>query len=451
MRRHALILAATLAAACGDAGPTRVPFTPLDSDGVNLRDAEGRAVILRGVNARVAGVFDVTFDDGRTAVEPIPALEAADCARMRELGFNVLRLPINWSGVEPERDQFDTAYLNAVDAAVTCAADAGLFVLIDLHQDAWSKEIGEDGAPLWAIVPAPAMLLEGPLTDLEARRTSEQVVAAFESFFAVGDPTGLQGELIGALAHVAARWADHPAVIGFELFNEPVFGEPGALDAFHVAAATRVREVAPRKLVFFEPDAVRNFLDSAPLADAPFPVAGAVYAPHMYTAAENLRTSIDNARAEATSWGTPLFIGEWGTGPGAGATERLVLEQGLHDEYAVSSAYWLWKEESQGFWGLYERTAGGWAERPEMIAGLGRPRAERVAGTPSSIVVDDAAGTITVTYAAAVAAPHVFHLPPGLAATGATCSGAAATPVVQGTRVEVSCPASATTVTLRFE
>ena len=78
---------------------------------------------------------------------------------MRALGLDLLRLPINWSGVEPAPRQLDDAYLDRVDAAVRARRTQGWYVLIDLHQDAYSKEIGEDGAPLWAIEPPPAMLL----------------------------------------------------------------------------------------------------------------------------------------------------------------------------------------------------------------------------------------------------------------------------------------------------
>src|SRR3569832_968985 len=42
-----------------------------------LVDTEGRVIFLHGVNARVAGVFDVAFDDGRTALETLPAFTAA--------------------------------------------------------------------------------------------------------------------------------------------------------------------------------------------------------------------------------------------------------------------------------------------------------------------------------------------------------------------------------------
>jgi hypothetical protein len=70
-------LCVILAGACG---PSEEPRSrPLSSDGAHLRDAEGRVAILRGVNARVDGVFDVTFSDGRTALEPIPPLTGDDC------------------------------------------------------------------------------------------------------------------------------------------------------------------------------------------------------------------------------------------------------------------------------------------------------------------------------------------------------------------------------------
>src|SRR4051794_174380 len=34
-----------------------------------LVDAEGRVIFLHGVNARVEGIFDVSFDDGRLPLE----------------------------------------------------------------------------------------------------------------------------------------------------------------------------------------------------------------------------------------------------------------------------------------------------------------------------------------------------------------------------------------------
>lgn len=420
----AAVVAAMFSCACGgsDAAPK---FSPLDVDGSSFRDADGRVVLLRGVNARVEGVFDVTFDDGRTALEPIPPLGPEDCGRMRELGLNLLRLPVNWSGIEPEEGSYDEDYLAAVDAAISCASDAGLFVLVDLHQDAYSKEIGEDGAPLWAIVPPPDELLEGPLEDLEERRLSTQVERAFESFFDPTDSAGLQAAFIHMLEHVGARYGEHPAVVGFEIFNEPVAGAE-ELDDFQFRAAEALREAAPKKLVFFEPPAIRNFLDFQPLASSPFPVPGAVYSPHIYTfifgdaqeALENLdkeslRPSVDNARAEAEAWATPLFVGEFGAGPDTtNADLWMRYEAELQDEYLASSAFWLWKEQSQGRWGVFEEVEGVWQERPQVVAWLSRIYPQRIAGDPESLSFDGATGAMTLRVSGAGnSETHLVYVP----------------------------------------
>ncbi len=427
-------LAAVMAiAGCGgDASPAT---RPLRSDGTHLRDAEGRVAVLRGVNARVAGVFDVTFSDGRTPLEPIPELTAGDCTRMRALGLDLLRLPINWSGIEPVQGSYDDAYLARVDAAIACAASAGMFVVVDLHQDAYSKEIGEDGAPLWAIQPPPTMLLEGPLTDLDDRRLSTQVQDAFRTFFARDDAAGLQAAYADMLAHVAARWADEPAVIGFELLNEPDTGT-AELDAFHARTAAAVRAAAPAKLVLFEPPALRNFTDFIPRPRAPFPVDGAVYAPHVYTyvfypdqtkfeqaTPDDLEPSVRAAREEADALQTPLFIGEFGAAPIDDAQHALWMQTQaqLHDRYGASDAFWVWKEQSQGSWGVfdYDATSGAWTERPHMVAWVSRVHVARIAGTPTSVESTPSGDAVRVEIepGSATAAPHVVYIPERFAAT----------------------------------
>jgi len=424
----------SVVAGCGDDAPPRTH--PLWSDGAHLRDADGRTAILRGINARVDGVFDVSFADGRNALEPIPALTAADCTRMRALGLDLLRLPINWSGVEPGDGQFDDAYLARVDAAVQCAAAAGLLVVIDLHQDGYSKEIGEDGAPLWAIQPPPTMILGGPLTDLDQRRLSAQVQDAFRTFFAAGDPSGMQARFTAMLAHVATRWADDPAVLGFELYNEPLAGDAD-LAAFQGAAAAVVRATAPDKLVFFEPSALRNLVDFAPKPAAPFPTTGGVYAPHIYTfvfqpnrtpfqtaTPAELEPSVMAARAEATAWHTPLFIGEFGCGPDGSDPQTdlwMQTQAQLHDRYLASDAFWVWKEQSQGRWGVFDHddATGAWTERPQVIAWLSRVHAARIAGTPATVESSAAGDAIHVEIApgSQTAAPSLIYVPERFAAT----------------------------------
>jgi endoglycosylceramidase len=329
--------------------------------------------------------------------------------------------------------------------------------VVDLHQDAYSKEIGEDGAPLWAIQPPPDMLLEGPLTDLGSRRTSLQVSRAFDTFFADGDPSGLQADFARMIAHVAARWADHPAVIGFEIFNEPTVGF-ALVDNFHKRTAVAVRAAAPGKLVFFEPSAIRNFTDGVPTAEAPFPTEGAVYAPHIYTfvfradqtAMENLMPSdlegsVVAARAEADAWGTPLWVGEYGVGPGTiNADLWMGVENELFDRHLASRAFWLWKEQSQGAWGVYEWDGATWTERPQVVSWISRIRAERIAGRVIENRWDRTSRALALSIEAGSAGgvPHIIYVPEAAAATfTATCDGAPLTaPRDAATgRVELAC------------
>lgn len=417
--------------------------SPLGVHCGQLVDVEGRVVFLRGVNARVEGIFDVSFDDGRTALEEIPAFTADDATAMRDFGFDALRLPINWSGIEPTKDGgFDAAYLGRVEQALDLAHAAGLSVLLDLHQDAYSKEIGEDGAPLWAIIPPPTELLEGPLVDLEARRLSKQVLDAFETFFGdSADGSWLRERFTAMAVHVMQRFAEHPAVIGLEIFNEPQATMAGVTRLNDVAYPA-LRAAAPEKLYLFEPPVTRNVLDVAPVPEAPLgPMTG--YAPHVYTLAfvstdaqkqamtkETLRTSHANARVEADAWQAPLVITEWGFDPQAiKANEYVTWQSELAEEYGASSFFWVWKERSQGNWGCFDfdPTTQTFSERAALRVALARVRPAAVAGWPTRVSFDRASGAFELEFEGnpRVSAPHRIAIAPVLGEPQAVeCDGA---------------------------
>lgn len=428
-----------------------VPFPghPLGSRCGRLVDPEGRVVTLRGVNARVDGVFDVIWDPAQPPLMPLATFGAEDAAKIRELGFDALRLPINWSGVEPTKDGgFDEGYLDGVAAVVSLAGQAGIRVLIDLHQDAYSKEMGGDGAPLWAIDPPPTMI--GPPPPGVNPATSAQSFAAFDTFFG-GTPAGvtLRARFLAMAIHVAARFAADPAVIGLEIYNEP---PPGidTLFPFYRAGVAAFRAASPDKLFVFEPSALRNFSDIA--SDGPGSLGpGTAYAPHVYTfvfnhgsAAEQqqmtkeaLRPSNSGAAKEAASWNAPALITEWGYGPDSPHAEDFYTWQAeLQEQYQMSSFLWLWKELSPSFWGCfdYDAASGAFTERPMMKKVLARVRPSAVAGWPTSYGFDRASGVFQLAFRSdpSVDAPHLIAVAPLLGAPlTVTCDDApvTATPV----------------------
>jgi endoglycosylceramidase len=436
MLRLPHVLLVLSVAACAPA--TR--YAPLDSDGTHLRDRDGRAVILRGINARIEGVFDVMLDGGRVPLEEIPAFSAADARRMAELGFNLLRLPIHWSAIEPQPGAYSDAYLDRVAAVVALCREVGILVLLDFHQDAWSKEIGEDGAPLWAIVPPPEMLLEGPLDDLGDRRISAQVQRAFKSFFA-DNAMGLQESFARMAQKVAQRFVGDEAVLGYEIFNEPEATDD-EVAAFNLKVARALREVDPAHLIAFEPSVYRNFVNASPLAREPFQVGGGLYAPHVYTAVfgnDNrladgtfvtpLRESWAAAREEAAAWGTPLIVGEFGVGPTTpNGFQWLDVAFAAADEQLASTAFWLWKEQSQGIWGLFDPPD--WRDRPAMIAAVSRPYPKAIGGDPRRVAWDGTTLTVELAPRGNVSPEHDVFFPRGTPTV--SCAGQKVTPAPLG-------------------
>jgi hypothetical protein len=241
---------------------------PLKIAGRWFLDAQGRSVLLRGVNlggssklpagchplqaSDPAGAADVSFV-GR----PFPLAEAREhFGRLRHWGFNCLRFLVPWEALEhagPGR--YDDDYLRYLRAVVEAAGQYGFHVFIDPHQDAWSRFSGGDGAPAWT--------LELAGFNLEALDASEAAItmgrrypnyptmvwpnnwkrlacATMFTLFFAGDKfaprlkvsgEGIQGFLqrhfLAAMREVASRLAGLPHVLGYGLLNEPCAGYIG--------------------------------------------------------------------------------------------------------------------------------------------------------------------------------------------------------------------------------
>ncbi|MFI5297761.1 MAG: glycoside hydrolase family 5 protein [Polyangiales bacterium] len=432
---------ATIAACTDPVGP----FAPLTVRCGQLFDAQGRVVVLRGVNARVSIVFDEDLGAGKTPLETIPTIDASDFSQMRALGFNVLRLPIQWSGVEPNDTSPPTyvaSYLDRVAATVALAKAAGMYVLLDFHQDAFSKYVGEDGAPLWAIQPPPTQILQGPLTDLGTRRLSQQVGDAFTTFFTVTDSTGqrLRARFGQMAAAVARRFLGDATVVGLELFNEPDATDD-MLRNFHEEVGAAIRATDPTRLLFIEPPSIRNIVDHASIPSAPLTLAGVVYAPHVYTHAftqgddsawkssftyDDLLPSNQSARDEATGWNAALFVGELGWDPQQRFSDYIGWQLQAQDAVMASSTIWVWKEESQGSWGFFDHdaTSDTWTPRPAVAAVFsGRITPHAIAGLPAAWSWDPIAHTFEVDFLGdgASSSTNALFVPTGTAT--ATCDG----------------------------
>ena len=170
--RAALFLcAALLATNCGGDPPrfsatwslntSRVVTSVVPSEGVDgeqvkhqrpyLLDQHRRYVTIHGVNLSGSTKFPTTevFPDVGTEGEisyvgkPFPADEAhAWFAQIAGLGFNAVRLLAIWEAIEPDaQGVYDEDYLDYYEDMVRIAGEHGIYVLVDMHQDIFSRHL----------------------------------------------------------------------------------------------------------------------------------------------------------------------------------------------------------------------------------------------------------------------------------------------------------------------
>ncbi len=126
-----------------------VPPTPalnrLHSESSALRDEQGRYVFFHGIN--VSG--GTKNPELTVAGEPVysnrpfpPADLDAQFSKLSASGFNAVRLLLSWEAIEPkQRGLYDLAYLSVVRETVKSAGEHGLWVLLDMHQDMFSRHL----------------------------------------------------------------------------------------------------------------------------------------------------------------------------------------------------------------------------------------------------------------------------------------------------------------------
>jgi endoglycosylceramidase len=214
-----------------------VPTFMSSPGGPYIYDAHGRVVILHGVNVVYKHAPYVAYRDSGKAWN----FDETDASRMQSLGFNLVRLGIEWHALEPgsggpnqpgvctpgtpgDPHEFNRAialrYLRHVAATVNLLAHHGIYTLLDMHQDVYNSNFRGEGAPDWAVCTnnVPIVPLGGRWSNNYANPTLETAVGHFWSNDVVGN---LQGQFDLAWETVANYFKNNPWVIGYDPYNEP--------------------------------------------------------------------------------------------------------------------------------------------------------------------------------------------------------------------------------------
>lgn len=423
-----------------------------------VADDKGRMVLLHGAIAQGLIDFYSSADpsnaapspfypidpaayDGKcpdnSAYIPMPPLCQNDLVQMAAFGFNSLRLPLSWSLLEPQRGQFNQLYVDRIAQVVGWARAVGMYVIIDVHQNAYSRFVGRVTSPPWpggdpvllryyTGAPAWATITDGfpPESYANHREINPAVLEAFSNFWY--DRSGIQDEYIAAIAVLAKRFKDDSTVVGYSPFNEPLPGwnlPPGFEDLllfpFYrrvIDAITGVGDGLPcwtgfympsvcgyrdsgvhdlHHLFFLEAGLLREVTDfpthlGLPVSSYPNLVLSLHAYTHEYTFDAFAHQSPDKAtypwggynqsyalaEPEARAIKAAIFVSEFGFSPGE-VGDRVIANQLLEmEQHRVGFAFWTWKENGGGNWSLFEGAKP--SQTPMPSSGCLKPDLERL-------------------------------------------------------------------------
>jgi endoglycosylceramidase len=393
----------------------------LRADGRFFKDSAGRVVLLRGVNAT-----------GDAKVPPFRTLtQASRLDPLQGWGLNTVRLLFTWEAFEPTRCSYDASYLSYYEQVVQQAAARGLKVIVDFHQDAYSRfslaGCGE-GFPSWAV--HTSIALQTPKNDASCASWGANMLfdpshhSTWSEFHK--DSQGAKSRYVAMVRAVANRMSQHANVIGYELINEP-WGNDTELFNFYQAVSAAIRERDPDRILFVPPHA----LVSSGTPDNNIPrvtFSNIAYSPHFYDGSvvtigfwwgNSPAGSLNRMLAKANGWGAPMLLGEYGANFSvSNAASYIESIYAWLDANFVSGTQWNYTP------GWTSARKDGWnGEDLSIVDGNGnlrsklftpRPYPQLTAGTPISFQRTSKGFTYTWTHSAPLGQTEIF-LPAGYA------------------------------------
>ena len=416
-------LAAAPAPARSVAAPaSAVPTAPIGHAGRWITDATGRVMLVSGVNM----VYKLA-----PYAPDAAGFSADDAAFLAANGFTAVRLGVIWKAVEPSPGVFDDSYLARIAATVNVLGSEGIVSLLDFHQDMYNEEFQGEGAPGWAV--DDNGLLPFPELGFPANYFLQPALqAAYNNFWANStvDGTGLQDWYAGAWKHVAAYFAGHPYLLGYDIYNEPFPGsgiwaclvpaagcpaQDAVLTAFDKKVTAGIRQADPATLIFSEPWLTYDVgypssLGATGDAHAGFsfhdycPFAGVAVLYGLLCPSFN--TSVfTNADARSSRTGDALLLTEFGATSDPSVLGSVVSDA---EQYRVGWMAWAYcgcgdpttsgSPLAEGLVYNPQQPPSGSNVDQAMLAALAVPHPELVAGTPVSYHYDASTSTFTLDY-----------------------------------------------------
>ena len=194
--------------------------------GQSFIDDKGRQRIFNGINF----VDKNCLPDEDGVIRYHTALHEETVSAIAAKGVNIVRLGMTWAGIEPEQGRYNTAYLDGVKEALRLCEKYGVYAFLDWHQDLYSYYCCHgDGAPKWACAGDTDNVKDPIIIWATGYFLNKSVQRSFDAFWENRhvNGKGLRDSFCEMLTYTAEYLKDSPALMGYDLLNEPFPGTPG--------------------------------------------------------------------------------------------------------------------------------------------------------------------------------------------------------------------------------
>ena len=269
----------------------------IDSSKQFMLDENGRYKIFHGVNVVVKLP---PYIPDTEKFDPYTSFTDEDIAILKKLGINLVRLGIIWESIEREEKVYDLEHLEKMYKIVDKLEQNNIAVIIDAHQDMFSRLFCGEGAPKFYVdkmtyqttcsanllskffglvsaciplsknnwqygedgLPLVEDCVAGSFIDYHK---SPELMSIYDSFF--DNESGTLDAFIEFWKILADKFKNKKNVLGYDLWNEPWTPNlwtdlkslmPGYIDDhklkdFYIKLNDEIKEVDPNFTMLFEP------------------------------------------------------------------------------------------------------------------------------------------------------------------------------------------------------
>lgn len=227
----------------------------IDKTSKHFIDDNKRVTIFHGVNVVVKLPPFIPETD---KFDPFFSLSDEDINYFKKFGFNLVRLGVTWESIERSPGVYDYDHLDKIEQLVNRLGLNGIHVIIDAHQDVFSRIFCGEGVPTfyakelyyekecktnflsrllrffggciplktfhWKYDEDGLPLIESCKGGFMKFYQSPELSSIYTSFY--NNQNEIQDKFAEFWKIVASKFKNHPHVIGYDLWNEPW---PGSL------------------------------------------------------------------------------------------------------------------------------------------------------------------------------------------------------------------------------